>query len=516
METGIQTGSAALQENPLREGSRIRETPEPCITVIFGATGDLAHRKLIPALYALSVEHLLPPGFTVIGYGRKPKDDAQYRDEMRGAIAEHSRMNSVPAQVLDGFLGDLFYARGDFDRAECLDSLRQRMDELERDRQAGPNRLFYLATPPELFEPILRLLGECGLNRNERGWTRVIIEKPFGRDLETARALNQAALAVFDEEQMYRIDHYLGKENVQNILVFRFANGIFEPIWNRRYIDNVQITVAETLGVESRAGYFEQAGMMRDIVQNHAIQLLCLTAMEAPVGVYGDAVRWEKVKVLKSLREVKPADAAATSVRGQYAAGAMGGKRVAGYLDEEGVATGSRTETYFAHRFLIDNWRWSGVPFYVRAGKRLPRRVTEISIEFKHAPLHLFNVDGAPLPNLLIMSIQPDEGISLRFYSKIPGQEIRVRPVLMNFSYGSSFGVELPEAYEHLLLEAMLGDPTLFTRADEVELSWEYLEPILRSVQEDGAALPQYEAGTWGPEGAGALLRQDGRRWRRL
>lgn len=502
--------------NPLREGLRIRETPQPCIAVIFGATGDLAKRKLIPALFVLSQEHLLPPGFAVLGFGRKKKDDEAFRKEMREAILKHSRVEAPDSAILEGFLQNVFYCQGDYDDVMSFEALGRRLQELETVHHLGPNRLFYLATPPEMFEPTLEHLGKCGLNRRQECWTRVIIEKPFGRDLKTARALNAVASSAFDESQIYRIDHYLGKENVQNILVFRFANGIFEPIWNRRYIDNVQITVAETLGVENRAGYFDQSGMLRDIVQNHVMQLLCLTAMEAPVGVHGDAVRSEKVKVLQSLRVPGPDEVGICSIRGQYAAGAIAGKRVPGYTDETGILPESQTETYFAHKFHIDNWRWSGVPFYVRAGKRLPRRVTEISIEFKHAPLHLFNFAGPPLPNLLIMTIQPDEGIALRFYSKIPGQETRVRPVLMDFNYNSSFGGELPEAYEHLLLEAMLGDATLFTRADEVELSWEYFEPVLSWMQNRPGNVSRYEAGTWGPTESEEMLGRDGRRWRRL
>lgn len=504
--------------NPLREGLRMRETPQPCTMVIFGATGDLSHRKLIPALFALSTERYLPPSFTVLGYSRRSKPDLDFREDMAKAIQKHSRLPDAPAETLRGFTKDLFYIPGDFDDPEGFRRLGQRIAEIESERGIPANRLFYLATPPNAFEKVIRSLGHAGLNQNERGWTRIVIEKPFGRDLASAQQLNRTALSIFREDQIYRIDHYLGKENVQNILVFRFANGIFEPIWNRRYIDNVQMTVAETLGVEDRAGYFETAGTLRDIVQNHMMQLLCLTAMEPPAAMSGDAVRDEKVKVLRSLRPVDTNSMESSVIRGQYGPGSIGGKQVPAYRQEQGVAPESTVETFVALEMLIDNWRWSGVPFYLRAGKRLPRRITEIAIEFKRAPLHFFNVPGVDgMANLLTMTVQPDEGIALRFLSKVPGQQAQIRPVLMNFRYGTSFALQPPEAYEHLLLDCMLGDTTLFTRADEVERSWEYFTPILdRWGKVQPADFPNYEAGTWGPPSAESLLAGNDRRWRRL
>lgn len=504
--------------NPLAEGLRIRRTPEPCAMVIFGATGDLSHRKLIPALFALTNEHFLPPAFTVLGYARRPKSDYDFRSDMIGAVRRFGRVQDASPAAVQSFVDGIYYTPGEFDNVSGFEGLARKLDALEHERGLGPNRLFYLATPPETFETIIHHLGQVGLNRNDRGWTRIIIEKPFGRDLETARHLNEAALRVFHEDQIYRIDHYLGKENVQNILIFRFANGIFEPIWNRRYIDNVQITAAETVGVGSRAGYFDKAGTLRDIVQNHMMQLLCLTAMEPPIAMSGNAVRDEKVKVLQSLRPVASNQVNKVAVRGQYGVGMIGGECVPAYRNENDIPQNSSTETYVAHQLFIDNWRWSGVPFFLRAGKRLARRITEISIEFKQAPMHLFAHAGEDsVPNMLTMTIQPDEGMALRFYSKVPGQETQIRPVLMNFRYGTSFGVEPPEAYERLLLDAMLGDSTLFTRADEVELSWRYYMPLLEywaGAPPDTVAL--YEAGTWGPDAADALLAETNRRWRRL
>lgn len=507
-----------LQANPLREGLRIRRTPEPCVAVIFGITGDLARRKLIPALHALSSDHLLPPSFAVVGYGRRAKSDDDFRRDVAESLKSHSRVKDVAPDSLDEAASNFFYVQGELDDPAGFRNLSVRVAQLERERHIASNRLIYLATPPEQFGPIVTQLGAAGLNRSANGWTRIIIEKPFGHDLSTACALNTTVREVFDESQTYRIDHYLGKENVQNILVFRFANGIFEPIWNRRYIDHVQITVAETLGVESRAGYFDHAGMTRDIIQNHMMQLLCLTAMEPPVAVSGEAVRDEKVKVLRALRPVAADAMAASTVRAQYTAGTIDGKPAPGYREEAGIAPDSRTETFAAMKLYLDNWRWAGVPFYLRAGKRLPRRVTEIAIGFKQAPMHLFSHAGEEVPpNMLTMDIQPDEGMTLRFFSKIPGQETRIRPVLMTFRYGTSFGMEPPEAYERLLLDAMLGDPTLFTRADEVECSWRFFSPLLQQWRDDTAQpLPQYECGTWGPEQASSLLAADSHKWRRL
>lgn len=513
LETEEKTGT-----NPLREGLRIRQTPEPCTAVIFGATGDLTQRKLIPALFALSMEQFLPPTFQVLGVSRREMTDEQFRADMTKAIKEHSRIEEASDETIASFVKNIYYEAGEFGSIEIFQRIRQRLEKLEKERGIPANRLFYMATPPDFFDDIIRFLGESGINSKEHGWSRVVVEKPFGRDLESARELNRTALACFSEDQIYRIDHYLGKENVQNILIFRFANGVFEPIWNRRYIDNIQITVAETLGVEKRAGYFESAGITRDILQNHMMQLLCLTAMEPPVAISGDAVRNEKVKVLQSLAALTPRNIKEHVVRAQYAAGIMSAKKVPGYRQEEGVAPESRTETYVSMRLQIDNWRWSGVPIYLRAGKRMPRRITEVAIEFKQPPLHLFGAFGADAAtsNTLTMNIQPDEGISMRFFSKVPGQETQIRPVLMNFRYGTSFGIEPPEAYEHLLLDCMLGDATLFTRADEVELAWQFLMPLFHAWEKDPSPLPEYEAGGWGPAEADKLLEADGRKWRRL
>jgi glucose-6-phosphate 1-dehydrogenase len=510
--------STDTASNPLRVGLRMSRTPEPCTVVIFGATGDLTHRKLVPALYNLQRERLLPPGFSVIGAARRDWSDDYFRQSLLDEAREHSR-SGIQDDVWNSFADGIWYVRVPFDDAEAYKTLAAKLQELDEQRGTSGNRLFYLATPPESYVTIVEQLGAAGLARPaDGGWVRIIVEKPFGRDLESARALDAEVHRAFDESQVYRIDHYLGKETVQNILVFRFANGIFEPLWNRAYIDHVQITVAESVGIEGRGNYYEQAGAVRDMVQNHMMQLLTLTAMEPPVSYQADAVRDEKVKVLRAIRPVATEDVARATVRGQYGPGTLAGQAVPGYRQEEGVSPQSRTETYVALRFFIENWRWAGVPFFLRTGKRLPKRVSEIAIRFRHVPHMLF--DGASLsdiePNVLAMKIQPDEGISLRFDSKVPGQSNQIRPVTMDFRYNSSFGVESPEAYERLLLDALLGDSTLFTRSDEVQASWSLITPILRAW--DGAPAPEfpnYEAGSWGPRAADALL-GEGRKWRRL
>jgi glucose-6-phosphate 1-dehydrogenase len=515
----------STQTNPLRAGLRMQRTPEPCTMVIFGATGDLTHRKLAPALYNLHRERLLPPGFNVVGFARRDWSDDYFRESLKQEAQKYSR-TGIEDPLWNSFAEGIFFNRAPFDDPAGYQALAQRLSELDEQRGAGGNRLFYLSTPPESYPEIIKQLGAAGLNHNrsgadadERGWTRIIIEKPFGHDLASARALNADVHKVFDESQVYRIDHYLGKETVQNIMVLRFANGIFEPIWNRRYVDHVQITVAESVGVESRANYYEKAGALRDMVQNHLMQLLTLTAMEPPAGYQANAVRDEKVKVLRALRPMATEEIATYTLRGQYAAGTANGEAVPGYHEEPGVAPSSCTETYVALQLFVENWRWAGVPFFLRTGKRMAKRVSEIAIQFRSAPLMLF--ENGPLnniePNVLSIKVQPDEGISLKFDSKAPGQISQIRPVTMDFRYNASFGVESPEAYERLLLDAMLGDSTLFTRSDEVEASWSLITPIHHGWETAQNIFP-YEAGSWGSKEADAFIERTGphRAWRRL
>jgi glucose-6-phosphate 1-dehydrogenase len=508
-----------ISGNPLREGLRLERTPVPNVLVIFGATGDLTHRKLMPALYDLARDRLLPGGFSVVGFARRPKEHQHFRDEMRQVVDQFSRTRPVEPSVWDSFAQGLYYLQSNFHEPDGYVRLAKLLDRIDQERGTCCNRLFYLATPPSYYAEIIQQVGAAGLARNEHGWTRIIIEKPFGHDLATAHELNQRVLQVFDEEQVYRIDHYLGKETVQNILVFRFANGIFEPIWNRRYVDHVQITVSESIGIEGRGAYFEEAGITRDIVQNHMLQLLSLVGMEPPVAFDANAVRDEKVKVLRALRPIAPNQVAEFTVRGQYAPGTLRGEAVPGYRQESKVRSDSITETFVALKLFIDNWRWAGVPFYLRTGKRLPKRVTELAIQFRQAPLLLFDhqATSALEPNILVLNIQPDEGITLRFGSKVPGPTAQVRPVNMEFRYGTSFGVAAPDAYERLLLDCMLGDSTLFTRRDEIEAQWAFITRIIEGWQtRPPAGFPNYEAGTWGPKVAHEFIERDGRRWRRL
>ncbi len=505
--------------NPLREGLRIKQSTEPCVMVIFGATGDLTHRKLLPALYDLALEHPLPAGFSVVGFARRPYSDDDFRQQALESINAHSRQKPVNLQVWDSFASGIRYLQSAFHDPKGYEKLNTLLNTLDQERGTSGNRIFYLSTPPSQYPEIIQRIGAAGLNKNRKGWTRIIIEKPFGHDLASAHELNRQVSKVFREEQVYRIDHYLGKETVQNILVFRLANGIFEPVWNRRYIDHVQITVAENLGLEGRSSYYEESGAIRDIVQNHVLQLLTLVAMEPPIAFDADAVRDEKVKVLHALQPFVGRDVSINSIRAQYGPGWVGGKPVPGYLEENGVSPTSTTETYVSMKIYIDNWRWAGIPFYLRTGKYLPKRVTEIAIQFKQAPLILFKrseAHGQIEPNVLILRIQPDEGISLKFGAKVPGTEMQIRAVNMDFFYGSSFVREQPEAYERLILDCMVGDSTLFTRRDEVEAAWIFIQGILDEWKDEPRETIQtYEAGTWGPQAADEYIWKDGRRWRR-
>jgi glucose-6-phosphate 1-dehydrogenase len=510
--------------NPLREGLILERVPDPCVVVIFGATGDLTHRKILPALYNLNRAGLLPPESSVVGFARRPYTDETFREDMRGAVEKHSRV-PISQPIWDGFAEGIRYQQGNFADGGAYRGLAEQLDAIDAERGTQGNRLFYLATPPSTYVEIIDNLGRAGLHRQGRGdgWARIVIEKPFGRDLESARELNHQVLQVFDESQVYRIDHYLGKETVRNILVFRFANGIFEPVWNRRYVDHVQITVAEDLGTEGRGSFYEEAGAARDILQNHMLQLLSVVAMEPPINFDAESLRDEKVRVLRAIDPEWGEDRVREdTVRGQYGRGWVGGVEVAGYREEEEVDPKSETETYVVAKLEVQNWRWADVPFYVRTGKRLPKRATEVAIQFKQPPLMLFRDSVSdPEPNLLALRIQPDEGILLRFAAKVPRLGLDVRSVNMDFTYGTSFTTEAPEAYETLLLDAMLGDASLFTRADEVEAAWAIVTPVIErwhdtEAEAEGAAMQPYEAGTWGPEAADRLIERDGRRWRRL
>ncbi len=513
------------EQNPLRAGLPLERVPEPCVIVVFGATGDLTSRKILPAVYNLRRAGLLPPETSLLGFSRRPLTDAQFRQMMRESVEAHSRIRPEPG-LWDNFAEGIFYQAGHFaDRASFRD-LAERLEQIDAARGTRGNRLIYLATPPSAYEDIIANLGHVGLQREGEhdGWSRIVVEKPFGHDLESAGQLNDALINVFDESQIYRIDHYLGKETVRNLLVFRFGNGIFEPLWNRRYVDHVQITVAEDVGVEGRGEFYEQAGASRDILQNHLLQLLTLVAMEPPIAFEADALRDEKTRVLRAIDTHWPETRVRSNVvRGQYTAGWIGDKHVTAYREEDEVAPDSEMETFVALKLEVQNWRWADVPFYLRTGKRMARRASEIAIQFKLPPLMLFGGSSTPPEaNLLAMRIQPDEGIMLRFAAKVPELGLDVRSVNMDFTYGMSFTRDAPEAYETLLLDAMLGDASLFTRADEVEAAWSIVTPIIDVWQawdrahEPGMAVCPYEAGTWGPPAAEDLIERDGRRWRRL
>ena len=505
-------------ENVLREGLRLERVPDPSMLVLFGATGDLAHRKVIPALYQLWRTNLLPHEFELLAIGRRPYDSATFRDEIRTSLEKFARVLPLDESAWTSFSECVEYHRLDFEEADGFDRLAVHLDELDAVHGTRGNRLFYLATQPSQFAEIVGQLGRVGLDheRHDGGWRRVVIEKPFGHDLISAQKLNREVGKVFRESQVYRIDHYLGKETVRNLLVFRFGNSLFEPIWNRRYVDHVQITVAESIGIENRGAFYEETGAARDVVQNHLLQLVSLVAMEPPATFQADALRDEKVKVLRAIT-TDPAESRDV-VRGQYGPGWVAAAAVPGYREEDGVDRESETETYVAARLTIDDWRWSGVPFYVRTGKRLPKRATEIAIQFRGVPHRLFEpASSEPDPNLLAIRIQPDEGIMLRFGAKVPGLGLDVRSVTMDFAYGSAFTVDSPDAYETLILDALQGDASLFTRADEVEHAWAIVDPIIEAWADGTApAFPNYEAGSWGPEAADELLARDGRRWRRI
>jgi glucose-6-phosphate 1-dehydrogenase len=505
--------------NPLREGLRLERMPDPHVFVLFGATGDLSHRKVFPALAQLWRTNLLPLDWQCVAVGRRPYDDASFRAEIKATIDRNSRVALEPDAEAQ-FLERIVYHHGDFDGNAMYDALRDRLADIEQEQPTASNVLFYLATQPSAFATIVAQLGRCGMDHEVHGggWRRIIVEKPFGRDLDSARRLNREVGKVFRESQVYRIDHYLGKETVRNLMVFRFGNNIFEPLWNRRYVDHVQITMSESIGVEDRGSFYEETGATRDVVQNHLLQLLSLVAMEPPATFAADALRDEKLKVLRAIEPPRRTEVTHHVVRGQYGPGWIGAERVSGYREENEVDPESETETFVAARLHVDNWRWSGIPFYVRTGKRLPKRATEIAIQFQDVPHRLFeDVDTDPEPNLLAIRIQPDEGILLRFGSKVPGLGLDIRNVTMDFTYGSAFASDAPDAYETLILDAMLGDASLFTRADEVEAAWGIVNPILDAwLDMPPPEFPNYEAGTWGPEAAMALIERDHRHWRRL
>ncbi|HKN94190.1 MAG TPA: glucose-6-phosphate dehydrogenase [Thermoleophilaceae bacterium] len=503
------------QENPLTEGLE-RAPVHPTTLIIFGATGDLAQRKLLPAVYNLAHEGALPERFNLIGIARSEQPDDQYRAFAREAIEKHSR-RPPDETVLNSLLERMRYVGASFDDPAAYEGIANIARELDDEAGVPFNRVFYLATAPSFFETIAQALGERGLDRREGAEVRLVVEKPFGHDLASARELNRGLLSVFEERQIFRIDHYLGKETVQNMLVLRFGNGIFEPLWNRSYIDNVQITAAEDIGIGTRAEYYDRSGALRDIVQNHLLQLLTILSMEPPVSFSADEVRNEKVKVLHAIKPPAPEDVSKRVVRAQYAAGVAEGKEVPGYLEEQGVATDSETETFVSLRLGVDNWRWAGVPIYLRAGKRLARRVTEIAVTLKPVPHLAFQQSGSlgVQPNQLILNVQPNEGVSLSLVAKIPGARMRVRPVNMEFAYGTSFMSQSPEAYERLILDTMRGDATLFARDDEVEAAWGIVDPILEAWSQSSGPLPQYAAGSQGPAEADAIL-EPGMEWRPL
>ena len=494
-------------QNPLAEGLATKKKPAACVLVIFGASGDLTQRKLVPSLYRLRQQALLPHNLAVLGISRRQLSDDDFR-----AKVKPSEVNEEWAPFSSG----LHYMSGNYGDDKCYQDLDKKLKELAQEHEIPPNVLFYLAVSPGAFPVIVDKLGEYGLNKSA-GWVRVIFEKPFGTDLESAKLLNEQIHRTFTEEQVYRIDHYLGKESVQNILTLRFANGIFEPLWNRGHIDHIQITASESLGVGHRAGYYDSSGALRDMVQNHLMQLLCLTAMECPISFSDEAVRNEKAKVLSALRVFSPQEIDENTVRAQYTKGYVEGEEIASYSEAEGVPEGSQTETFAVVRFFVDNWRWEGVPFYVRTGKCLPKKLTEIAVVFRPAPIDLFQKGGGVgSPNVLIIRTAPEEGVTLRLASKIPGMTTNTRWVNMDFDYGEAFGTPSPTAYQRLLHDCLIGDATLYSRADAIELAWEACQPILDHWKTSEKPVAKYEAGTWGPTEAEDLIEEDGRYWRKV
>lgn len=506
-------------ENPLIEGSRASKPTDPCILVIFGVTGDLTARKLMPALYNLAKEGQLPLNFSCVGFARRAKNNEEFRLEMKKAVAQYSRSKPLDEEVWNNFAERLFYHQSEFEDSNGYQKLKQRLQEIDQQFHTAGNRIYYLATQPSSFTSIIEKLSEQGLiypyNEEQTPWSRVIIEKPFGHDLSSALALQKNILQFLDEKQIYRIDHYLGKESVQNLLVFRFSNAIFEALWNQKYIDHIQITVAEDIGIGTRGHFWEETGLLRDMIQNHVMQLLSLIAMEPPVSLAADAIRNEKVKVLQALRPLPKDQIDQFAVRGQYEESFVNGQKVKGYRQEENVHADSNIETFVGLELAIDNWRWAGVPFYVRSGKRLPKRTTEITVVFHQVPNILFlQKQQKHEQNVLSIRIQPNEGIALNMNCKVPGIALPVQPVKMDFKYGNYFGLTPPEAYERLICDCILGDTTLFARGDEVIASWEFITPILEHWKNNPKAPYVYKAGTWGPCEAEKLLHKSARSWR--
>jgi glucose-6-phosphate 1-dehydrogenase len=508
------TGDGAAA-NPLREGLASDRITDPCSAVFFGASGDLFKRMLLPAIYTMRLRGTLPTDFALVGFARSAYDDAAFREYCRQQLELFMPDDQKPQGALwDDFARRISYVTADFQDTRHFIALKERLAKNDEEFGTGGNHLFYLSTPPPVFPEIIKHLEKSGLAKSETGWTRIVVEKPFGTDLESARTLQHAIEAVFPENEIYRIDHYLGKEPVQDIIALRFANTIFEPIWNRNYVQNVQITSAESLGVEERGAYYDHAGALRDMIQNHVINLLALVAMEAPISSDADDIRNEKYKVLSAIEPPAHSDVWSMSARGQYGPGTIDGNAVKGYRQEENVAPDSNTETFAAVRLSIENWRWAGVPFYLRSGKRLPRKVSEIAVTFKPIPHRFYGESTDSIePNVLVIKIEPDEGISMRFEAKVPGPKDHVRSVYMDFSYGSGFGVQSPPAYERLIGDAMQGDQTLFTRWDAVERAWEIVTPILEVWQNTkDFSFPNYAAGSQGPDSAVSLFPD----WRRI